>query len=73
MTVFFPQGIGQVAEVLISIKRLQVIYIFFFVSFTSQIQVCSYFCRHKAGTMVQTLYYTNHFYNFTQTYISRIM
>jgi hypothetical protein len=24
MTVFFPQGIGQIAEMLISIKRLQV-------------------------------------------------
>lgn len=24
MTVFFPQGIGQIAEVLVSIKRLQV-------------------------------------------------
>lgn len=47
MTVFFPQGIGQVAEVLISIKRLQVINIFLFDSFTSQIQLCSHLCRYE--------------------------
>lgn len=47
MTVFFPQGIGQVAEVLISIKRLQVINTFLLDSFTSQIQLCSHLCRYE--------------------------